>query len=230
MPTDDPIQTFRSRLAERWLPDFCSGRGSEGYAPDGFVWDSLDALTAFDARWFLIAEDETVVIRDTHYFRTAKSHARLQLFWQDGNAAGRRMTLWYDPLLIIGAFTRLHIEHGWPKGQFGSFAEEFALEFAIEPTGHAGIALEAKKSEKELAGHLAAMEIFADSPGVPEPPPGARRSAYRKVALIRRKWPALLWTIAPGGAGAAFRIDRRGGAGRFALRPVPESALAYDGA
>ena len=116
------------------------------------------------------------------------------------------------------------------KRSWGPSKGEYSLEIAFEPAGHAAIALEAKKSREELEAHLAAAAHFAGVPTAPEPAPGPQRTAFRKASLIRRTWPALLWAIAPGGAGQVLRVDRKGGAGRFALTPVSDSLLAYEGA
>jgi hypothetical protein len=223
------LKHFRHRLAEEWLRDFCAGREDKWYDPTRFVWDSVEALTEYDAEWFLAAVDQSVVTRNDHYFRPQASHVNLQIFWEGENSPNRRFSLWYDPILVIGAFARLHLTFGWPTPQFGSLASEYAMELAFDSTGHASIALEAKKSEKELNAVLDAMKHFADAPAASEPEPGPRRSAFRKVALIRKTWPALLWAIAPGGGGEVFSVDRRGGAGHFSLMPTPTSALSYEG-
>jgi len=42
---------FREKLFSDWLPSFCDGRADE-FKVVGFVEDSLDRLSDFDAHWF----------------------------------------------------------------------------------------------------------------------------------------------------------------------------------
>jgi hypothetical protein len=39
------------------------------------------------------------------------------------------MTLWVEPIITIGALSRLHFEFGWPAAMLGMQTDDYAFDF-----------------------------------------------------------------------------------------------------
>jgi hypothetical protein len=100
-------EEFRARLHEEWLPSFC-GAPHRNHALDGFDASNLRSLTEFDAHWFLRSLSLGIVTEDGGFFTAPQSKAREQLFWTGSKSTSpRRLTLWIEPIVTIGALARL---------------------------------------------------------------------------------------------------------------------------
>jgi hypothetical protein len=228
----DALLEFRERLDDDWLPAFCDPRPPE-IVVNGFVEKSIDKLSAFDARWFMTAVDAQLVSHVDGFFATPQNHAKELIFWtgtkQDGR---RRITLWIEPIITIGAVARLVHEFGWPADRVGTQSKTWAFDLVCYGTDlrKEPILGEVKKSEAELSALVRFMRRYGGTEPLATEPKNARElNAYRKVKAVRGSWPRYVWALGPKDCGSVFAIRREGSSLRFAMDPIDRNALTYRG-
>ena len=227
----NPIDEFSERLYLDWLPSFCDARGP-GLTPEGFRDDNLGKLSEIDARWFLRALDAGYVTEDTGFFVSQASRAKEQILWGGPvNDQTRKIYLWLEPIITVGALAQLVDEYGWPPSQVGLQSEPpwpFDL-MGYDTDGVSELlACEVKKSDAETVRLINEMQSFSAAPALgQEPDKPAAKNAYRKVVGIRRSWPALFWALGPAGSGQLFRIEREADGDIFSMVPAPLEKLRY---
>lgn len=225
----DVLKVFRERMADEWLPAFCGPRAGRGYAPEGFRWDTVDRVGAFDAGWFMTAIDLGLVAEHAGFFMAPRSGAKEQIFSTGSEIDGQKpFTLWLEPVITIGALARLHIDHGWPGELLGCQPGQWALDLvAYGPDGRYRIGVEVKKTAREIERLLGFMRDLSLDPELPVPSDRAALNAYRKVVGIRRHAPPIFWALGPGGKGEVFRVAWCGAGGGFDLIPALPGELEY---
>jgi hypothetical protein len=108
---------FDKRVLNEFLPQFCA---HYDYDSAGFNSQTLARITEYDALWFLKALEMEVITADGGFFHSCHSGASEQIFWQYGKPGSlRKITLWVEPVITIGAAGRLHCQFGWPKERIG---------------------------------------------------------------------------------------------------------------
>ncbi|WP_148205923.1 MULTISPECIES: hypothetical protein [Hyphomonas] len=227
----ESLEEFRRRLNSDWLPSYCS-EPRRNYSPEGFRRDSLNALEAFDAGWFIQAIDGDLVKYENGGFRAPLSSGAEPIFWElEKSISPRPITLWREPVITIGAVARLKVEFGWPIGALGMQSRR---SWAFDLVGYDADGLreillcEVKKSDREIEMlHAWMLEYCSSDPLEAEPEHKGRKNAYRKVRDIRIAWPQLVWLLGPGGRGVVFKVTRENDSLRFNLIPVSENNLGH---
>lgn len=229
----DTIKRFTERLEKDWLPSFC-GALHRDYPSDGFKVSSIGKLDEFDALWFMRAIDNQLVSESEGFFVAPRSAAKEQIFWQGTrNVTPRPITLWVEPIITIGALTRLHSEYGWPIENLGAQSKTWAFDLVCyeSASDREIIACEVKKNQKEVEKMLDFMNVHCGKfPLDSEPENSIERNAYRKVQAIRESWAKLFWALGPGGNGQLFCVDREKYSQKFRLIPTSEELLEYKNA
>ena len=221
---------FRKRLEAEWLPSCCDAR--DNFVPEGFRWESVERLTVFDARWFMIAVNSGLVVESAGFFRAPRSKFSEQLFWSGlKNETPRTFTLFLEPIITIGALARLNAHFDWPAERMGCQSEDLGLDLmCYDAQGAAAIGCEVKKTEKEVDNLLRDMRPFALDPSLGAPDKaGPKRNAWKKVASLRNYRPPIFWAVGPEGIGYAFQVAWRGDTQAFDLEPQAESILRFGG-
>lgn len=222
---------FTDRLLSEWLKSFCDAR-DESLNPDGFVGSNLDRLSEFDAHWFLQALDAGYVTEDRGFFLSELSASKEQIFWEGARSEDlRKMHLWLEPIITIGAVARLIKEYHWPQSQIGLQSKP-PWPFDLMGYGADGeteiLACEVKKSDREIQRLVEEMSRFSEQPRLAEEPKNSTvRNAYRKVVGIRRSWPEVFWALGPDGKEKVFEVVRKPQAERFQLIPVSTDYLRF---
>ena len=226
----DPIATFAIRLRSDWLPAFC-GAPHRGYSASGFKEESIAKLSEFDAHWFLIAVDSGLVTQSDGFFVAPQSRAREQIFWQGSkDKRPRPITLWLEPVITIGALSRLAQSFAWPIECLGMQSTTWAFDLVgyAPLSGREQLVCEVKKDSGEVDSLLKFMYSHCgNDPLEREPADTRERNAYRKVQGIRRAWPRVFWALGPSNAGKVCIIRRHGESERFRLEDTDESGLRY---
>ncbi len=228
---DSELGEFFDRVRHEWLPSFCSARAPE-YQPEGFDEKTLDRIGRFDAHWFLNAIGAGLVEEKGGFFSAPKSAAKEQIFWQGNrNDRPRKLTLWAEPIITIGACARLREEYEWPEDCIGMQSKyPWPFDLVCYPLGtdQEIVACEVKKSSAEINKLIEHMQTYCnvDLPK-DEPKNSVEKNAYRKVMGIRRSWPTLFWALGPNGAGHCFKIGRIHGSERFSMNKVDEKELQF---
>jgi len=223
---------FAERLYSEWLPSFCNAR-DQGFSPDGFLGGNLEMLSETDARWFLGALDSGYVKEETGFFLSAASAAKEQIFWSGSTAdRPRKLSLWLEPIITIGAVARLIEEYHWPQSQVG-LQSKAPWPFDLVGYGMDGnselMACEVKKRDAEIVRLIAEMHSFSKSQSLAQEPDNSSvKNAYKKVVGIRRSWPIFFWALGPAGNGQLFKIDRRSDDDIFSLLPIAHDMLHYN--
>ncbi len=222
---------FAERLLSGWLQSFCNAR-DESLRPDGFVTDNLEKLTEFDAKWFLRAIDAGYV-REMHgFFLSELSAAKEQILFGGLKADhSRKIHLWLEPIITVGALARLIEEFQWPQSQVGLQSKApwpfdlmgYGLDQETEL-----LACEVKKSEREINRLLDEMTRFSAQPQLAEEPKNSTtKNAYRKVVGIRRSWPDVFWALGPNRMDRVFKVARVPNTDNFSLNPVSTRYLQF---
>lgn len=222
---------FTERLLSQWLQSFCNAR-DKSLSPDGFVADNVKKLSEFDAKWFLQALDAGYVTEEGGFFLSELSAAKEQILWEGVKADHpRKLYLWLEPIITIGAFARLLDEYQWPQSQIGLQSK---APWPFDLMGYGAdretelLACEVKKSEREIYRLVGEMTRFSAQPQLAEEPKNPTiKNAYRKVVGIRRSWPAVFWALGPDGVEKVFEVAREPGTEKFSLNPVSSDDLRY---
>jgi len=229
----NPIHKFTDRLQNDWLPSFCSAP-HRNYPSDGFKHSSIEKLDEFDAKWFMRAIDDDLVSQSDGFFMAPRSTAKEQIFWQGAkNVTPRPITLWVEPVITIGALSRLNHEFGWPIENLGAQSKTWAFDLVCYDTtsDREIVACEVKKDMKEIEKLIKFMNQHCSNPSLESEPINAtEKNAYRKVQGIRRSWPTLFWALGPASGGQVFRVSRENDSEQFFLIPTSKEELRYKNA
>lgn len=225
------IKAFSSRVLDEWLPSFCAAR-DVSIAPEEFISHYLSKVSEHDAYWFLRAMDAGYVVEKDGSFLSELSKAKEQIFWAGGKSENpRKVRLWLEPVITVGAFARIVEEFGWPDSQIG-LQSKYPWPFDLMGYGsdHSSelLACEVKKSVHEIDKLIELMLEYSSQPPLPEEPDNqTERNAYRKVSGIRRTWPSVFWALGPDGYSRVFAVSQRAEGGVFSLIKADEKELAF---
>lgn len=120
------LDEFKTRLRDDWLLPFCRAKklSDEGFAPE-----SVARLSESDAADFLYALDHCLVTQRGPYFFASRSKAKEQIFWECGRSTEpRKLTLWYEPIITIGAVARMVRDFSWTVQQIGMQSDTWAFD------------------------------------------------------------------------------------------------------
>jgi hypothetical protein len=224
------INEFKDRLRREWLIPFCN---KHGYSDEGFVVSSIDKVAETDARDFLTAIDDGLVVHDNGVFTAPCSKATEQIFWQgEKTTSPRRITLWIEPIITIAGLSKLHRNFMWPKNQLGLQSKTWAFDLVAYSSNltREMVACEVKKSWSEIEKLILFMEKHKSSPedGIINIK-GSERNALKKVIGLRLCRAPKFWALGPDGKYRIFEVEYEAN-NCVALRPTTEKALIYDGA
>lgn len=226
----DAISIFTDRLYNEWLPAFCEAK-HRNYSTAGFKEESIKKLSEYDAHWFLMAVDLSIVSESDGFFMAPKSKAKEQIFWTgEKKKIPLLITLWAEPIITIGALARLNQEFGWPIDCLGAQSKTWAFDLVCyeKNSEEERIVCEVKKDKKEIEHLVIFMKRHCANPPQSEEPANSReRNAYRKVQGVRRTWPKVFWALGPEGKGHVFYVERDGLSQSFSLNPASEEALKF---
>lgn len=225
------IVNFRKMLYSDWLPSFCDARSPE-FNVAGFVEDSLTKVSDFDAKWFLYAMESGLVIEKDGFFTAPMSKAKEQIFWEGNRGESiRKLFLWAEPVITIGACGRLVSEFGWPNELIGAQSKKpwpFDLVCYGNMSKKEVVVCEVKKQTKEIDALLKHMTSFCGQPPLEgEPENKVEQNAYRKIVGIRKSWPRWFWALGPNGYSELFEIVRGSSSDCFSMNHVNELMLEY---
>lgn len=201
---------FRRRLIADWLVPYCAARG---YSPEGFDDRGVAYLSANDARDFMQSIDCGLVVHQIGFFSAPLSKGREQIFWPGAKASvPRRVTLWLEPIITIGALGRLQRDYQWSADLLGMQSKTWAFDLvAYNPADPESehLVCEVKKSRREIDSLISLMRKHWDSPAVIEHTlKGAERNAFKKVLALRTSTSEVFWALGPDRYGFVFKIRR----------------------
>jgi hypothetical protein len=199
----DTLEIFKRRIAEEWLPAYCSKRR---YTTDAFKFEPF-LLSARDASDCMRAIDSGIV-RDegTGAYLAAIGTVHEYLFWELGRKIDvpRRIRLWLEPVIAFAALARLHFDYGWPPNLLGVQPKTWAFDLAAYGADRQYRILgEVKKTDKEaksLISDLTRACAAQSSSAIP------MNSAKKWNELVRGR-PPTLWIIGPAGCSRVFRCS-----------------------
>lgn len=222
---------FSESLYTNWLPSFCNAR-DRSLILEGFVRTNLESLSEFDANWFLKAIKAGYVEEQNGFFWSDLSKAKEQILWEGSKSEDpRKIYLWLEPIITIGALARLIDEFHWPQSQVGLQSKApwpFDLMGYDVDRETELLACEVKKSNREVDRLIEEMMRFSAIPKLetdPEKP--TVKNAYRKVAGIRKSWPNWFWVLGPNGNGQVFEVAREPDSEIFSLNPTSLEELRF---
>lgn len=225
-------QIFTKKLKSCWLPSFCDAR-DHSLNPIGFVDANLAKLSEFDAYWFLRGLAKGYVTEKDGFFFSEMSAAKEQIFWEGRKADNpRKISLWLEPIITIGALTRLIEEYRWPPSQVGL---QSPAPWPFDLIGYQAdreseiLACEVKKSEVEIDQLIEAMLRYCRLPPLEAEPESPKlKNAYRKIAGIRRSWPKLFWAVGPNRCEKFFKITETSETAEFSMAPVSSLHAGFE--
>jgi hypothetical protein len=221
------MDEFRKRLHKEWLIPFCE---RHGYSDAGFVVQSIDKLDPIDAKDFLAAVDDGLVLHENGIFRAPCSKATEQIFWQwDTKQFPVKISLWREPIITMAGLARLHRSFGWPRSQLGMQSKSWAFDLmAYSPDqSEELIACEVKKSCSEIEKLVFLMQKhrFSSEEAISSLS-GSERNALKKVIGLRLSKPPLFWALGPNSQSMVFKMEYDASSGvHFEL--ADEQALLY---
>jgi len=219
------IDEFRQRLNGDWLLPFCAARG---YSHEGFDGRNIENLSAKDVRDFLQSIDCELVKHCDGFFTAPQSKAKEQIFWQgDKESKPRKVTLWIEPIITIGALRRLHRDYHWPLNLLGLQSKTWAFDlvaYSPDDSSAEHLLCEVKKSPAEIDALIRHMQRHLDSElDVEHTLKAAERNAFRKVHALRRSKAKFFWALGPNQFEQIFEVHRDNG--RLKLNSVDETFL-----
>lgn len=207
----DAMDTFKKRLFRDWLPAYCNDLNRQ-YSLEGFVEDSISALSPVDARDFMRALDrQLLVCDDGGRFTAPLSKATEVIFWEhERNTVPRKITLWLEPVITIACVARLHLDFGWPLEMIGMQSDGYAFDVATYPSGcldQMMIAGEVKKTTKELNSLISKLSLCcAEGEHDHCLNLGSRKNAHKKWVGLNRFRGSIFWAVGPGADNRVFRV------------------------
>ena len=220
------VVKFNNRLTQEWLVPFCKTRG---YSHDGFYGRAAAGLSENDARDFMESLDHGLIIHRGGFFTAPQSKAKEQIFWEgDKQSVPRKITLWLEPIITMGALRRLQRDFGWTGDFLGLQSKTWAFDLvAYKPTNLNAehLVCEVKKSARELDLLINYMLKHLNSASnIEQTLKGAERNAFRKVMALRSSDSEVFWALGPNRYGYVFTLLRSPN-NSLQLLQVDESAL-----
>jgi len=175
--------------------------------------------------WFLRALKAKYVSEENGFFTSELSKAKEMILWAGSTSDHpRKIYLWLEPVITIGAVARLIDNYQWPQSQVGL---QSRAPWPFDLIGYDTdretelLACEVKKSVRECQRLLEEIKHFSAQPPLAEEPrKSVVRNAYRKVVGIRRSWPVVFWAVGPGGKDNVFEVVRAQASDVFSLEPA----------
>ena len=203
-------EVFKERLLAEWLPAFC---GKRGFPVDGFVAESVDKLSEYDAADFIEALDAGLVIHSEGTFLAPMSKVKEQIFWEGKKAVSPRpITLWLEPVITIAVLRRLQPDHHWQAAQLGLQSADWAFDLVAYDADNPAIerlVCEVKKTEAEVDALIDHMRHYLQAPEdiLPSLKP-AERNAFKKVIGLRKAAATTFWAAGPRKHLRTFTVER----------------------
>jgi hypothetical protein len=207
------IAEFNQRLVDEWLIPFCTTRG---YSIDGYDNRGIAKIFESDACDFLQSIDHGLVTHLGGVFTAPRSRAKEQIFWEGAKKeVPRKITLWLEPIITIGALRRLQRDFGWSGDLLGLQSANWAFDLvAYHPfkTNTEYLMCEVKKSTREIDSLIRLMQTHLNSSSEIEGSlKGAERNAFKKVLSLRASRSHVFWALGPNGYEYVFKIIREPG-------------------
>lgn len=217
---------FNQRLIKDWLVPFCSARG---YSLDGFDSRVAIYLSENDARDFMQSVDHGLVVHHGGFFTAPQSKAKEQIFWEgDRQSVPRKISLWLEPIITMGALRRLQQDYGWEGHLLGLQSKTWAFDLvAYSPMDINAeyLVCEVKKTAREIDLLINLMRKHLDSPAyIEQTLKGAERNAFKKVMALRASPSNVFWALGPNRYSYVFTISR-GHKNSLQMLPADESVL-----
>lgn len=220
---------FDRVITDRLIPEFCDNP-KKSFTPESFKSETLEKVSEYDARYFLMAIKAGLVEHQgCGHYTAPLSQTFEQFFWEGPKAVQpQRFTLWVEPIITVAGLARLHFDHGWPRCLLATQPRGWAFDLAaFHPDSQTIlIACEVKKTSKEIEDLLAFMGDFARNPAASEPKTGKVRNAYKKILGLRKHQPQFFWALGPNCHSEVFQVEYEA-AGHIDLISTSESALQY---
>jgi hypothetical protein len=208
---EGPIDIFKRRLNEEWLPAFCHDEARR-QSTEGFKATSIN-VSEFDAENFMRALDGNIV-KDSGggRYRCNRSNAFEQLFWTGSKSTEpRSLTLWIEPIITIGTIARLSLDYGWQERLLGMQSKDWAFDLAVyegEASAKEYIAGEVKKSEMELDLLIEDLVDFGqvgltESIGLSQ----KRVNSFKKWMGLLRCHAPYFWAVGPNDYTHLFSVE-----------------------
>lgn len=224
--SDSARQVFDILLERTLIPAFVSD-ASRGMTAASFR-SETNKVTERDALDFLrgwhsgLAEHQG---RGQYLFGDA--HIKEQFFTSGTKAKiPRPYTLWLEPIITLGAITRLHLDYGWPASHLTAQSSDYAFDIMANDHVSLSIAGEVKKSAKEVEDLIRLMTEYGLDPERVEPSPQKEQNAFRKAKSLRENDANLLWIVGPDRLEHVFHVSRSDN-GETVLTPGSPSDLRY---
>lgn len=221
------ITKFNHRLTQEWLVPFCLAKG---LTHEGFDGQAAERLSENDARDFMESLDYGLVTNhQSGRFVAPQSKATESIFWEcSKKSVPRKITLWLEPIITMGALRRLQRDFGWTREFLGLQSKTWAFDLvAYSPKDQnlEYLVCEVKKSVKEIDSLLIFMMKHLDSPSsIENTLKGSERNAFRKIMALRDSSCEVFWALGPNSYGFIYKV-LRGNNNSVELLPADESAL-----
>ena len=221
------ITKFNQRLTQEWLVPFCLAKG---LTHEGFDGRAAATLSENDVRDFMESLDYGLV---THHqdgrFVAPQSKATESIFWEcSKKSVPRKITLWLEPIITMGALRKLQRDFGWTKEFLGLQSKTWAFDLVAynpEDLNLEYLLCEVKKSTKEIDSLIHFMQKHLDSPAsIEDTLKGSERNAFRKVMVLRTSSCEVFWALGPNSYDNVFKV-LRGKNNSIQLLPADDSAL-----
>ena len=221
------MNDIRNRFHQEWLIPFCE---RHGYSDAGFVSESVDKLDPSDAKDFMAAVDDGLVVHDNGVFRAPCSKATEQIFWQgDTKTSPRKISLWIEPIITMAGLSRLHRKYGWPMSQLGMQSKTWAFDLVAysKDKERELVTCEVKKTWREVEKLISFMGLHNNSLEEEiSSIQGAERNAFKKVIGLRLSRAPIFWALGPGNESRVFEV-KYGADEEVMLVPSEDKTLAY---
>ena len=208
----DNIQSaFKEKVLNDLLIQYCMDP-KRNYSTEGFKIASLK-ISNEDAYHFLRAMENSIVtdIGGCRYVMP-KSKAFELIFWEGSKLKSPRdITLWHEPVITIGAASRLNLDYGWPKELLGMQSKDGAFDlvaYVSKETDHLYIAGEVKKTTKEIDDLLSHLFHFDASLNYDYSQMNHRViNSHKKWLSLNQSKAPYFWAIGPGNDTRLFQVS-----------------------
>lgn len=221
-------EAFDILLYETLLPEFCADQ-SRGMRASGFVRES-NKVSLEDAQDFLKAWNAGLAVHNGRgQYKIGAGKVLEQFFWSGLKTIGnRKLSLWLEPIITLGAIGRLHFDYNWPIKCIASQSSDWAYDIISSTPVDSKIVIagEVKKNRSEVDELFRLMKGFAEDPKALQPKKGKERNAYKKVISLRKLKAPILWLVGPERYELTFLVKHEE-SGVIVFDPAPNIALEF---
>lgn len=207
---------------------------SLGRDPGNYVLDPRNAekIPETDIEWlFRAIESGALTELPDGDFRMPRSGARERLYSHGSSKeCPVRVGIWIEPVISIGAVSRLMWAYRWPAECIGLQTGNWGFDLTCYEPGSEKVVIqcEVKVLEREVDHMCQYFESQLNGTGSEDTGTTAQRKNWnKKLVELNSTRPKIFWALGPGGYEHVYRVERTGPLGELRLKKASSALLRH---